>query len=64
MRYRDFDKPIEVPSAQLKLYYEHLLGEWVNFYDKDDILAYPSKALTKSMTARYAKTYPLTWVTG
>lgn len=47
MRYRDFDKPIVVPSAQLKLYYEHLLGEWVNFYDKDDILAYPLKSINE-----------------
>ena len=47
MRYRDFDRPIEVPSVQLKHYHDRLLGEWVNFYDKDDILAYPLKGINE-----------------
>jgi hypothetical protein len=48
MRYRDFDKPIDVPSGQLKHYHDQLLGEWVNFYDKDDILAYPLKSINEA----------------
>lgn len=41
LRYRDFDKPIQVPSERLNHYHRRLDGEWVNFYDKDDILGYP-----------------------
>lgn len=41
LRYRDFDQPISVPSSRLKLYHHRLEGEWINFYDKDDILGYP-----------------------
>lgn len=48
MRYRDFDKPIEVPALELKQYHEQLLGEWVNFYDRDDILAYPLKSINEA----------------
>ncbi|MEK3734872.1 MULTISPECIES: chemotaxis protein [Paenibacillus] len=41
LRYRDFDQPIRVPSDHLKLHHRRLEGEWINFYDKDDILGYP-----------------------
>jgi len=38
--YDEFDKPIEVPAKRIKEYYPNT-GEWINFYDKDDIIAYP-----------------------
>ena len=41
LRYRDFSKPIRVPSLEGEELYPGLEGEWVNFYDKDDILGYP-----------------------
>ncbi|XEC95763.1 chemotaxis protein [Paenibacillus tarimensis] len=41
LRYQDFDKPIHVPCQHAKKYYPGLEGEWVNYYDKDDILGYP-----------------------
>jgi len=46
MRYKDFGRPIDFPPQILR---EHGLpyGEWVNFYDKDDIVAYPLKSLSK-----------------
>ncbi|CAM4005315.1 chemotaxis protein [Cohnella lubricantis] len=45
MRYEDFGQPIAFPPPLLR---EQGLpyGEWVNFYDKDDIVAYPLKALS------------------
>ncbi|MBP1950516.1 chemotaxis protein [Virgibacillus litoralis] len=45
MRYIDFGSPIAVPSLDLEKLYPGLKGEWLNFYDKDDVLAYPLKGL-------------------
>ena len=49
MRFEHFGRPIAVPSPTLK---PLGIGEWVNFYDKDDIIAYPLKGLN----AEYAQT--------
>lgn len=43
LRYDNFDRPINIPSATLQNFYPGLIGEWINFYDKDDILGYPLK---------------------
>ena len=48
MRYPNFDRPIKVPSKQLDRYYSDLPGEWINFYNKSDILAYPLKNLNQA----------------
>ena len=47
LRYRDFGKPIAVPSPKLGNHYPNLLvsGEWLNFYDEDDVIGYPLKEL-------------------
>jgi len=45
LRFHDFGLPISVPSPSIKNYYPNIKGEWLNFYDKDDILAYPLKHL-------------------
>lgn len=45
LRYRDFSKPIRVPSIGGEELYPGLDGEWVNFYDKDDILGYPLREI-------------------
>src|SRR6267378_7330736 len=45
LRYRNFGKPIQVPSLKLGNHYANLVGEWVNFYDKADIIGYPLKEL-------------------
>ncbi|WP_404454677.1 chemotaxis protein [Virgibacillus necropolis] len=47
MRYPDFGMPIHVPSADLHSIYPKVQGEWINFYDKDDVLAFPLKGLNK-----------------
>lgn len=46
MRYEDFGRPIAFPAPILR---EQGLpyGEWANFYDIDDIIAYPLKALSQ-----------------
>lgn len=45
LRYTGFGKPISVPSPKLQDNYPKLTGEWLNFYDKQDILGYPLKTL-------------------
>jgi len=45
LRFTDFGIPIQVPSPKLTDHYPNLEGEWINFYDKDDVLGYPLKNL-------------------
>ncbi|MBO0350056.1 hypothetical protein J0895_13220 [Phormidium pseudopriestleyi FRX01] len=44
--HQKFDRPIQVPAQQLSTYHPDLVGEWVNFYDPNDIIAYPLKSLS------------------
>lgn len=48
LRYMDFGAPITVPSGSMHRRYPSLKGEWLNFYDKDDILAYPLKGINSA----------------
>lgn len=41
MTHERFGEPIQVPSPQLNNHYFGLRGEWINFYDKDDVLGFP-----------------------
>lgn len=45
LRFNNFGEPISVPAPSIQKYYPNIDGEWLNFYDKDDILAYPLKGL-------------------
>ncbi len=45
LRHKDFGEPIAVPSPLFSKYYPEVKGEWVNYYDKDDIIGYPIKPL-------------------
>ncbi|MCK4873391.1 MAG: hypothetical protein KAS72_11755 [Phycisphaerales bacterium] len=53
LRYEDFGRPIDVPSPKLAQHYGNLdrATEWVNFYDRDDVIGYP----LKSLNAAYRK---------
>jgi len=51
LRYPNFGVPIKVPSPKLKIHHPQLTGEWVNFYDKDDIIGYPLKTLNRDYAA-------------
>jgi hypothetical protein len=48
LRYTDFGKPIQVPSQQLSKHFPQLQGEWVNYYDADDVVGFPLKTLNKA----------------
>lgn len=45
LRYKNFGLPISIPSPKFKEYYPNIEGEWINYYDKDDIIGYPLKPL-------------------
>ncbi|MBN1218676.1 MAG: hypothetical protein JXM69_07100 [Anaerolineae bacterium] len=45
LRYSDFGRPISVPSPHLAKYHPDLNGEWVNFYDADDVIGFPLRTL-------------------
>lgn len=40
------DQPIAFPGAKVAEHYPDLEPEWINFYDKDDIVAYPLRVLS------------------
>jgi hypothetical protein len=48
MRYPDrpFDQPLQVPANELALHHPQALGEWVNYLDDDDLIAYPLRGLS------------------
>ena len=48
---RDFGQPIAVPSKKLGAHHPGLRGGWVNFFDEDDVIAYPLKPLNDAYDA-------------
>lgn len=44
-RFDNYGTPMIVPAPEVKKFYPGLRGKWVNFYDKDDVLAYPLRPL-------------------
>ncbi|MCK6258383.1 chemotaxis protein [Fictibacillus sp. KIGAM418] len=55
LRYSDFDSPIRVPSPHFKKHCSHVQGEWVNFYDQDDVIAFPLKTLNEEYSRSVTK---------
>jgi hypothetical protein len=51
LRYDDFGQPIAFPAPTLSQFHPGLHTEWVNFYDRDDLVAYPLKGLSKEYEA-------------
>lgn len=51
LRYQNFGTPVTIPSPKLNLHYSNLKSEWINFYDRDDVLGYP----LKKMNDKYEK---------
>jgi hypothetical protein len=49
--YDDFDSPLLVPTNAIKDRYPDM-GEWKNFYDRDDIIGYPLEPLYSSKVVR------------
>jgi hypothetical protein len=45
LRYTGFGVPVAVPDPRLIKHHPGIAGEWVNFYDRDDVIGYPLKSL-------------------
>ncbi|EIT87140.1 hypothetical protein A374_02764 [Fictibacillus macauensis ZFHKF-1] len=46
LRYEELDRPISVPSPALANHYPHIQsGSWLNYYDQDDVIAFPLQSL-------------------
>jgi hypothetical protein len=59
LRYNDFGTPINVPAAKLGQYYPNLEGEWINFYDADDVIGYPLRPLNEAYRKMVKKDMPV-----
>ncbi|QRK06801.1 hypothetical protein JQX13_43185 [Archangium violaceum] len=42
---KELDRPVCVPAAELTQHHPGAGGEWVNYYDDDDVIAYPLQPL-------------------
>jgi hypothetical protein len=51
LRYHDFGTSIEMPHPHFAEHYPKVLAEWLNFYDKDDVIGYPLKGLNETYAA-------------
>lgn len=59
LRYQDFGTPIQVPAPQFSECYSDNKGEWLNFYDEDDIIGYPLKVLNDAYQAAVTRDIPV-----
>jgi len=59
LRYEDFGVPISVPSPALAAHHAGLVGEWVNFYDSDDVFGYPLRGLNEAYARAVSRDVPV-----
>jgi hypothetical protein len=67
MRFSNFGEPIQVPSPQLSVHYPEAKGEWINFFDRDDLLGYPIKNINDHYRAAVTDEQEVSvgnWLTG
>ena len=55
LRFEGFGLPITVPATDLGTHHPGLEGEWVNFYDPDDVIGYPLRPLNDAYERSVAK---------
>lgn len=59
LRYTDFGRPIEVPAPDLTRHYPAINGEWINFYDADDVIGFPLRSLNAAYRKVVKKDVPV-----
>lgn len=47
LHHDDFGRPLTVPSRRLASHHPTLTGSWLNFFDRDDVIAYPLQGLNE-----------------
>jgi hypothetical protein len=55
LRFEEFGIPIAVPAPELPSHHPQLAGEWINFYDPDDVIGYPLRGLNDAYKASVTK---------
>lgn len=55
LQHPNFDRPIQVPSENLARYHSDLKGEWINFFNKSDIMGYPLRSLNEAYSEAVSK---------
>lgn len=45
---QSFDAPVSVPAPELSRHHPGMEGEWVNFFDDDDVIAWPLRPLSET----------------
>jgi hypothetical protein len=58
-RFPDFGKPLTVPAPGLRHHHRGLSGEWVNFFDRDDLIAYPLRPLSPAYARQVSADRPV-----
>jgi hypothetical protein len=51
LRYANFGEPIPFPSPKLATHHPKIKGQWLNFFDEDDIFGYPLKGINAKYKA-------------
>jgi hypothetical protein len=51
MQHETFDKPIAIPGDALRKRWPQIEGIWLNFYDANDVLAYPLEPVSDAYAA-------------
>ena len=59
LRQVDFGTPIRVPATKLGKHHSGLSGEWINFYDLDDVIGYPIRPLNDAYKQSVTKDVPI-----
>jgi hypothetical protein len=59
LRYKDFGAPLVVPSTGLARHWPGITGEWVNYYDKNDVIGYPLKSINPAYDAAVKADQPV-----
>lgn len=55
LRFDDFGEPINVPAPELAAIHPTIDGEWVNYYDRDDVLGYPLRPMNDAYAQAVTK---------
>lgn len=58
-RFPNFGVPLTVPAPALPRHHKTLAGEWVNFYSRDDLIAYPLRTLSPAYRKQVTEDRPV-----